>query len=367
MNKIDTNKIHMIYMTEDSADILDQLNQKIPELIDLHDINGGLAFALIREGKVVGEGSFGLQNIERKIAVTESTVFASASIAKPVVAYLTLKLVEKGKLALDESLQNYLEEPYLENQPLLKLITTRHVLTHTTGFPAWGDTRYSPKIYFTPGERFSYSNESFIYLQTILEKVSQMNLDKIFHKYMGSKFGFKDAGFIWKPKYEDIAAFGYLRDGTNITAKPEHPTADGSLFMSAKDYATFVCSLMTRQTKKKHHLKEDTIQRMLSPEIPANDAGLSNVRSINPAGINLDENVFWGLGWGLEKIDSTYNYFHWGNNGRFYNLAIANRDGFGFVLFGNSQMTPFVWREITEITMPGDHPALDRLNIFFEL
>ncbi len=229
-------------MIEVYNDIIEQLKQKIPKLMDSHDIHG-LAIALIRDGKIVWDDSFGLQNIERDIPITESTVFASASIAKPIVSFLTLKLCEEEILVLDEPLQNYLDVPYLENQPLLKHITTRHVLTHTTGFPAWGETRYSPKIYFTPGERFSYSNESFVYLQTVIEEITQMNLDELFQEYMARKFGFNNAGFIWKPVYEDIAAFGYLRDKTNMTWKPEHPSATGSLFMTVKDYAKFVCSL----------------------------------------------------------------------------------------------------------------------------
>ena len=355
----------MIRLTEEYTNTIEQLKQKIPKIMDSYEIHG-LSFALIRDGKIVWDDSFGLQNIERNIPATESTVFASASIAKPVVTWLTLKICEEGKLTLDEPLQNYLDELYLENQPLLKQITTRHVLNHTTGFPAWGETRYSPNIFFTPGERFSYSNEGFVYLQVVLEEISQMNLDELFQKYMVSKFGFKNAGFVWKPEYEDIAAFGYLRDGTNITWKPEHPSATGSLFMTAKDYAKFVCSFMTRQPKQMSYLKEETIQRMLSPEIPVNDAGLSDIRAKPPNQIILNDNVFWGLGWGLEKIGAYYNFFHWGNNGRYYNIAIANRNGSGFVLFGNSQMTPFAWRETTKLAMPGNHPALDWLNCFFE-
>jgi CubicO group peptidase (beta-lactamase class C family) len=356
----------VIHLTENYTNTIEQLKQKIPELMDSYGIYG-LAFALIRDGKVVWDSSFGLQNIERNLPVTETTLFASASIAKPVVAYLTLKLCEEEKLALDESLQNYLAEPYLEQQPLLKQITARHVLSHTTGFPGWGETRYQPKIFFTPGERFSYSNESFIYLQRVLEEITKRNLDELFQEYMGSKFGFKDAGFVWKPEYEDTAAFGYLKDGTDRTWKPENPSATGSLFITAKDYAKFMISLMTDQSKQSYHLKEETIQLMLSPIVPANDAGLMDQHTKPLDQIKLDDKVFWGLGWALEKIGSTYNFWHWGNNGRYHNLAFANRQGSGFVLFGNSEMTPFAWRETIKIAMPGNHPGFDWLDYFFKL
>ncbi|NHJ32441.1 MAG: beta-lactamase family protein [Asgard group archaeon] len=353
-------------MTDDYTNTIEQLKQKIPELMDTYGIHG-LAFVLIRDGKVVWDDSFGLQNIERNIPVTETTLFASASIAKPVVAYLTLKLCEEGKLDLNESLQSYLAEPYLEQQPLLKQITARHVLTHTTGFPNWGETRYKPNIFFTPGERFSYSNESFIYLQAVLEEITKMNLDNLFQEYMGRKFGFKDAGFVWKTEYEDTCAFGYLRDGTNRTWKPENPSATGSLFITAKDYAKFMISLMTGQSKQSYYLNEDTIQNNLSPVVTVNDAGLSNQPAKPLNQIKLDDKVFWGLGWSLEKTGSTYNFWHWGNNGRYHNIAFANRQGSGFALFGNSEMTPFAWRETIKIAMPGNRPSLDWLNNFFEL
>ncbi|MGY5859732.1 MAG: serine hydrolase domain-containing protein [Candidatus Thorarchaeota archaeon] len=352
-------------MTEDYTTTIEQLEQTIPDLMDSYEIHG-LAIALIRDGKVVWDGSFGLQNVERNIPVTETTLFASASIAKPVVAYFTLKLWEEEKLALDEPLQSYLDEPYLEHRPLLKQITTRHVLSHTTGFPGWGETRYEPNIFFVPGERFSYSNESFVYLQKVLETITKKDLDDLFQEYIGSQFGFKDAGFVWKPEYEDTAAFGYLRDGTNITWKPENPSATGSLFITAKDYAKLMTSLMIGQSKQSYCLKEDSIQLMLSPVVPANDAGLNDQHAKPLHQIKLDDKVFWGLGWALEKIGSSYNFWHWGNNGRYHNLAFANRQGSGFVLFGNSEMTPFAWKETTKIAMPGNHPGLDWLNSFSE-
>ncbi len=360
----DLDKKQVIKLINDHTSTIKQLKQKIPELMNRYGIHG-LAFALIRNMKIVWDDSFGLRNIERNLPVTETTLFASASIAKPVVAYLTLKLCEEGKLDLDESLQNYLPKPYLDEQPLLEKITTRHVLSHTTGFPGWGKTRYRPNIFFTPGERFSYSNESFIYLQVVLEEITQKNLDDLFQEYMGSKFGFNDAGFVWKPEYEDTAAFGYLKDGTNRTWKPENPSATGSLFITAKDYAKIMISLMNNQSTQSYYLEEETIQSMLSPVVPVNDAGLNDLHAKPLNEIKLNDKVFWGLGWALEKTNSSYNFWHWGNNGRYHNLAFANRQGSGFVLFGNSQMTPFAWKETIKIAMPGNHPGIDWLETFF--
>ena len=83
-------------------------------------------------------------------------------MTKPVFAYAVLKLVDEGKLDLDTPLVKYLSGRYdVGDDPRLDQITARHVLSHRTGFPNWrprGDKTL--KIYFTPGDRFSYSGEA---------------------------------------------------------------------------------------------------------------------------------------------------------------------------------------------------------------
>ena len=58
-------------------------------------------------------------------------------MSKPFYTYALLKLVEDGKFELDRPLIEYLDKPYLVDEPLHKQITARMALTHTTGFPNW--------------------------------------------------------------------------------------------------------------------------------------------------------------------------------------------------------------------------------------
>ena len=59
---------------------------------------------------------------------------------------------------------------YVEGDDRVNLITARLVLTHRTGFPNWRPRGKPLQIHFTPGERFSYSGEGFVYLQQAVEK-----------------------------------------------------------------------------------------------------------------------------------------------------------------------------------------------------
>ncbi|MEA2465793.1 MAG: hypothetical protein QOJ98_3540, partial [Acidobacteriota bacterium] len=94
-----------------------------------------LGVAVIRDGrlrevKVYGELAAG-------VPAPYDTIFNVASLTKPVVTMLTLRLVSVGKWDLDEPLANYWTDPDVASDPRAKQLTTRHVLTHRTGFKNW--------------------------------------------------------------------------------------------------------------------------------------------------------------------------------------------------------------------------------------
>src|SRR5580658_1850337 len=151
--------------------IIPQLERDVPELMKKDGVPG-LAMAVIRGGKTTWVHGFGTKEATTGQPVTIETVFEAASLSKPVFAYGVLKLVEQGKLGLDVPLTTYLPKPYIPGDERLVKITARVVLSHRTGFPNWrGDDGLLP-IYFTPGERFSYSGEGYVYLQRVVEQIT---------------------------------------------------------------------------------------------------------------------------------------------------------------------------------------------------
>ena len=59
---------------------------------------------------------------------------------------LTLKLIESGQWKLDEPLSKYWIDPDVINDTLHNLLTTRHVLSHQTGFVNWRINEPSKKL-----------------------------------------------------------------------------------------------------------------------------------------------------------------------------------------------------------------------------
>ena len=166
-----------------TAEIIARLEHGVPQLMHDGDVPG-LSIALIRDGKLVWHHGFGVTNAETKAPVTGSTVFEAASLSKPVFAYAVLKLVDGGKFDLDKPLNQYLSGNYdVGDDPRLNQITARRVLTHTTGFPNWRPNG-SPvlKIFFTPGEKFSYSGEGFVYLAKAVEHLAGEPFDAFMKK-----------------------------------------------------------------------------------------------------------------------------------------------------------------------------------------
>ena len=128
----------------------------------------GVAMLLIDDGKVRWQR----ENAVSKEPVDKDTVFAACSNTKPVFAYAVAKLCEKGVMDLDTPLTRYASKRFLEGDPRLDLITTRHILTHSTGFPNWRDGK-ERTIQFTPGTKAQYSGEGFSYLQSVVQEVTR--------------------------------------------------------------------------------------------------------------------------------------------------------------------------------------------------
>jgi CubicO group peptidase (beta-lactamase class C family) len=189
------------------------MERDIPELMRKDGIPG-LTIGVIREGKMAWVHGFGVKEINGGQAVTTETIFEAASLSKPVFAYGVLKLVEQGKLGLDVPLTTYLPKPYVDDARLEK-ITARIVLSHRTGFPNWRDGDSLP-IYFTPGERFSYSGEGYVYLQRVVEKITAKPLNEYMKEAVFVPLGMTSSSYVWRAEFDALTATGHDDDG-----KPE--------------------------------------------------------------------------------------------------------------------------------------------------
>ncbi|HYJ46559.1 MAG TPA: serine hydrolase [Pyrinomonadaceae bacterium] len=333
-----------------------RLEQLIPQLMKEGGVPG-LAILVIRDGKVFWEREFGVKNAETKEPVDADTVFEAASLSKPVVAYTVLKLADEGRFDLDTPLVKYLPGAYVEADERLNQITARRVLTHTTGFPNWRRNT-ALTINFTPGERFSYSGEGFVYLQKALERLTGESLDQVVRKTVFEPLGMTSSSYVWQERYESRKAYGHDPFG-NVTGrrKPAEANAAASLHTTVQDYARFVIAVMNGTG-----LKKETARQMLTPQIKVQEGCTDCVSK--PSTGQLSSTVSWGLGWGLQRTADGDSFWHWGdsnNDVQAYVVAYPKQK-LGLLVFTNSGNGHSIIPEIIKEAIGGQQPAIAWLN-----
>jgi CubicO group peptidase (beta-lactamase class C family) len=338
--------------TTNAATTIPQLERDVPELMKKAGVPG-LAIAVIRGGKTAWLHGFGLKEVKTGQPVTGETVFEAASLSKPVFTYGVLKLVEQGKLGLDVPLTTYLPKPFVEGDERLAKITARIVLSHRTGFPNWPADDGSVSIYFTPGERFSYSGEGYIYLQRVVEKITGKPLNEYMTQAVFTPLGMTSSSYVWRPDFDALTATGHDSDGKPTELwKPTEALAASTLNTTAKDYALFVEAILNG-----NGLKPATLREMEAPEI-ALDPECRICIKHEPK--QLSKNLFWGLGWGIERKDGTDALWHWGDNGSFKGFVMADpKTKSGVVMFANSEKG-------LEVAKPVVDEAMGRGSMAFE-
>ena len=101
----------------------------------------GSSLVLVRQGHVVLQDQYGLQNLSPKPPVDENTTYHWASITKTFTGIAIMQLRDRGLLSLDDSLIKYIPELAAVHDPYgtVSQITIRHAMSHSGGFrdPTW--------------------------------------------------------------------------------------------------------------------------------------------------------------------------------------------------------------------------------------
>jgi CubicO group peptidase (beta-lactamase class C family) len=166
----------------------------------------GGSFLIQKGKKVLYAKSFGLADLKTGEKFSPNTLANLGSISKTFVAYGILILEKEGKLSLDDPLLQYFSD--FEHPEVVKNITIRHLLTHSSGLPdirnvdqdsvffltAKDAENFAPlkkaqSLHFEPGSQFEYSNPAFNGLALIIEQVSGQK----WQQFIGERI-FKPAG-----------------------------------------------------------------------------------------------------------------------------------------------------------------------------
>ncbi len=342
--------------------LVDDIEKHVPELMKQATVPG-LSLTLIRGAKVFWSQAFGVRSSVSQEPVTPDTVFEAASLSKPVFAYASLKLCEAGILDLDTPLTEYLPDPYVPDKAQLALVTMRHVLSHSTGFPNWRPKGESLRIHFGPGERFSYSGEGYVYLQAVVGHVK----DQVPAEYMRASvlepFGMKNSCFVWTGQENLTLAVGHDEEG-----KPEEKAlwpemnAAASLHCTPADFAKFMCAVMRPSTENAAHLSLEMTKEMLTPQMPVNDSAPWHKGWPKPE-IKTNDLVSWGLGWGMQRTSSGASFWHWGDNGCYKAFVVGfPKQGHGVVIMTNGKNGQQVIKRVLYNVIGGDYLGLDWLE-----
>ena len=170
----------------------------------------GIAIALIRDYQIVGTEGFGVANRFSGKPLSPESVFEVASISKTITAYIALRLVEQGKLSLDEPVHRYLIKKWLPSSERADKITLRQLLSHSSGL---GDDVFlkNKNVIFEPGADFLYSGLGFLYVQELIEYVTGQSLEQVAHELVFEPLEMYRSSFV---NYKNLMAYmsnGHLR------------------------------------------------------------------------------------------------------------------------------------------------------------
>ncbi|MGX5855201.1 serine hydrolase domain-containing protein [Dyadobacter jiangsuensis] len=156
---------------------------------------------VVQKGKILYQNSFGFAHMKAKDTLTADSRFQLASLSKPFTAVAVLKLIQEGRVALDDSVQRFFPDfPYHG-------VKVDMLLSHRSGLPnyiySFDDSvrhgrKYpdnlnimdwyakvvpTPTPYNRPGRSFNYCNTNYCVLAAIVEKVTGDS----FGKYLNSQ------------------------------------------------------------------------------------------------------------------------------------------------------------------------------------
>ncbi len=319
-----------------------KLEKDIPVLMN-EAIIPGMAAALIENGRLVWTGSFGVRNSSTGKPVTAATIFEAASLSKVVAAYGVLKLVDEGRLNLDQPLTRYLGNNYEVEDERVQLITARMVLSHSGGFPNWRPDGGKLTIQFQPGQKFRYSGEGFVMLSKVAELITGTEFNTYIKKTVFEPLGMTSSSFNWETPFDSLLVYRHDWLGKPSRRWEGHGVnAAASLRTTIEDYSKFLVALMDGKG-----LKPATWQAMFSPQIKVNDSS----------------QVAWGLGVGLENTPTGKYAWHWGDQGDSKCYFTADLEKKNAILyFTNSYNGLSISTEMLSDAIGGQHPAVNWLG-----
>lgn len=169
----------------------------VKEIMELEQIPG-VAVALSENGKTIYKKGFGKRDLETNEPVTSETIFGIASVSKSFTALAIMKLVEEGKLQMEDAVTKYIQGFRLVGYDNIDEIKIHHLLSHTTGIATMERMEQirgfeehlsylneRERTYLgKPGDFICYNNDLFLLAGAIIEQVTGENYQDYIRKLL---------------------------------------------------------------------------------------------------------------------------------------------------------------------------------------
>jgi CubicO group peptidase (beta-lactamase class C family) len=339
----------------------------IPERMAFYKVPG-VSIVFFDHGQILRAQTYGFADLTSKKPVTPDTLFQSGSISKPVTALGALRLVQEGKLSLDEDVNSKLrtwrvpENAFTEKEK----VTLRRILSHSAGVTVGSFQGYSSdepiptigqilngekpannepiRVDVVPGSRWRYSGGGFVILQTLVSDVTGKPFPEIMSETVLGPAGMNHSTFEEPlPKVRAAeAATPYRANGAAVQGGPHvYPeTAAAGLWTTPSDLARMAMELQKEYAGSSSGILDQSMAKQM----------LSRQKGT------------WGLGFEIENRGQSAHFDHGGGTAGYGCFLEAYSDsGPGLAVMTNSDTGGELVQEILrsaakEYGWPDHHP-----------
>jgi CubicO group peptidase (beta-lactamase class C family) len=293
--------------------------------------------------------------------VTAHTLFPACSISKPVTTMAALRLVEEGKLSLDEDVNLKLKSWKVPENAFTteQKVTVRRILTHTAGTLVHGFPGYEPgqpiptllqvldgekpantdpvRVAYVPGTKQSYSGGGYLILQQLMVDSAGEPFPHIVQQLVFDRVGMKDSTYEQRLT-ASRAATGRDRNGERVPTYAGPEFAAGGVWTTPSDLARMAIEVALSEREKSNRVLSAPMTReMLRVQV--------NPRIETVGGSVGGPETRMGLGWFLGPGSDPGRFEHAGVNVGFSANLLMWDSGHGVVVMANN------WAFETDVLM----------------
>ena len=303
----------------------------------------GVSVAFFEQGKISWARGYGYADLASKKPVTPETLFQAASISKPVASLAVLRLVEDGKLSLDEDVNVKLRSWKVPDNKFTteQKVTLRRILSHSAGTTVHGFAGYAAdeavptmvqvlngekpansepvRVDAVPGTIFRYSGGGMTIMQLLLTDVTGKPFPQIVEELVLRPAEMTHSAYR-QPLPETLRAGAATPYGDNGDPVPGGPHTYPELAAAGLWTTPSDLGRMAIEVKQEY---DGVSRRILSKEMARQ--------------MLTHQKDDYGLGFGLESPGKTLHFGHGGANEGYRCLVTTfTESGQGIAIMTNS-------------------------------